>query len=239
MDSSGMIMAKNVSESLYIYDDFSDGILNQTLWTNSTCNTGAQVACVSESSGVMFLEIDLLDASGGAIVVSDLLDKAESDVINFSITEDYASGDGTTSTVTPTVYIKFGGTVLWNLTALDQVNPGVGESAQADLDFNLYKINQTHWAYRIYGTENATASQNPNSPWGNVRTGTEILINVSHSQLYFYNYVSAGGESGDSDLKVEYINRTLWTRENGTAISKSIYDAGGDITHARFWIWIS
>ena len=237
LDASGHIMAKNVSETLYFYDDFEDGELNQTLWVNSTCTTGAQTACVSETGGSLFLELDLQDAAGGAIVQSLLLDKAESDTINFSIVADYLGYDHTTSTITPTTYIKFGGTTIWNLTYLDHVAPATDESADANLDFYLYKINKTHWGYRIYGTENATAGGNPNSPWGNVRYGTEKFVNVSTSQLYFYEYLTASGDRGTNDLYVEYMNRNLWTRENSTVISKSIYDASGDITQARLWVW--
>ena len=236
LDSSGMIMAKNVSESLYIYDDFEDGVLNQTLIANTSCyEVGNDKSCVSESSGVMILEIDLIDASSNAEAQTLLLDKAESDVINFSITANYVGYDHSSSTISTTTYIKFGGTTLWSLISQNQINPATGESSDAAIDFYLYKLNQTHWGYRMYGTENATAGGR--SPIYIVYSGVENIISVSSSQIYIYNYVSAAGDRGINDLKVKYINRTLWTRENGTAISKSIYDAGGDITHAQLWVW--
>ncbi len=239
LDASGHIMARNVSEALYIYDNFGDGILNQTLWVNSSCQkAGDDVACVSETGGVMKLEVDLFDASGGVAIQSLLLDKAESGIINFSIDADYGANNPPGSTITPETFIKFGGTTLWNMTVLNVVGVALGETVDAELDFYLYKVNRTHWAYRIYGTENVTASGNPNSPINIVYSGTEKFVNVSHSQLFFYDYLLAGGDGGTNILEVAYVNRTLWTREKSSVISKSIYDASGDITQAQMWVGV-
>lgn len=242
LDATGIILAKNVSRGLYFYDDFEDNSFNESLWTNNTVNSGTCAGdlyqCVEEKSGTLALgAASDLDTTKIANVTSDKL-SIISDIINFSLVANYSGSDqGGHSSGNAKVY--YGTSLLWDLDELN-ADPDGAEAADAALTFQLSKVNQTHWSISIWGVENATASGR--TPTGTIYDGTIEYFSLGSNKLNFYvdaNGDTSDGSTGEMNMNVQFVNRTLWTRENCTIISNSIYDASGDITEATFSFFVS
>lgn len=133
--------------------------------------------------------------------------------------------------------MTFGGVTLWNFNIPDASYPYMGESADAQLTFELTKINRSYWRSRMWGTEN--------NSWG--VTNTYTTYNAQTSVFQTTSDVLRFDVSGSSCancagttmyLYVDYVNVSRWTRENSTVYSNSIYDSSSDIDKIN-GIWFS
>lgn len=242
LDVSGVIMPKNTTQFRDYYDTFSDGVVNQNLWTNTTCTVaGSTTNCVDETGGQLRIQTTLADpyGSGTSQVASLDLSRFESDSINLSIVVAYDGTEHSTGETTGNASLAFGGLYIWNLTTVDAIQPFSGESADASLIFQLTKINRTFWGARIWGTENATGDGSPSSPSQKTYSGTLKYIPVTSSTLLAETTATKCGNCGGSSvfMYINEVNYTQWTRENSTVISQSVYDTSGNLDSATAWLW--
>lgn len=233
LDISGVVMPKNLTKAMYSYDNFEDGTLDQGRWTNSTCTIGGGSGnddnCVDETAGQMRMRQVLSDGfEAQSIAYSDLLDRFESDTINFSIIADYNGGDHSSGDSNAVANLSFGGSLIWNLTVIDATGLNFDETADADLDFELMRINRTHWKATIWGTENASTVFG--GTFNKVHYGTERIFAVNSNILRYHTWeTECGSCTGTNYLYIDYVNESLYTRENSTIYSNSIYDSASNI----------
>ncbi len=232
LDISGTIMAKNTSEAVYSYDDFEDGSLNDSLWITSAglCDAEDETCTVTESEGNMILTSRPDD--GNAEInsttnsTSNFMNRFQSDIINFSLE---VPGRSISSGSFVKYNVTFGTGLAWNLTC-QRTNPGDTSSAKADLNISLLKINKTHWKSILWGTDQCISDLITTD---RTFSGTEIIFPVSSSDLMFRILSNRGtGQGAESIMNVNYVNRTLATRENSSIISNSIYDTSLNIVSA-------
>ena len=250
-DRSGIIMAGNVSSINHVFDDFEDGVLDQSLWSNDSCVIEATYrTCADETGGNLRMRT-WADVGGTASIPHTVftqdspelpLTVFESEVINFSIVVDYdgydSSSDATLSD--GSAHIQFFDNQVWDLVVLDTTSGiGAAERADADIDFMFEKINRTHWRMTMWGSENSTAGGKP--PSNIVYNGDQTIIPIDNwnegVRLYVFSYAKNGVTS--NDFFVSEINRTVWNRANSTLISKSIFDSSGFIDAASMEISVA
>lgn len=240
IDPSGGIMAGNISSTHYILDDFGDGVLNQTLWSNGSCiSAPPALTCADETGGNLRIRTAMETGTASQTVTTQgspnlPLTAFEAEVINFSIVADYNGQESSGSTTDGTTYIKLFVNQVWNLTILDAKTPYGSEASDADLDFMFEKINRTHWRMTMWGTENASAAFDPSSPINIVYNGNQTIIPIDNYDVGILLYAKSIGDNNivTNNLYMSEISRTLWTRQNSTLISNSVYDSDGDIDQA-------
>ncbi len=239
LDLSGVIMPKNVTENWLFYDDFEDGILNQTLWVNGSCSTGGVAkTCVNETGGNLMVFTSGDTGSASNAVASLDLSRFESDEFNFSFLDNNSAFDkpGVSSGIVNTT-IWFGNALVWNFTEHDAQAP-IGfpftETGGAILNFSLNKVNKTYWKANIWGSE---TSNNGTTDFTIQYTGDETLIPVNSNTLYLYVSSASGEGIYNNIAQIEYVNESLWDRQNGTVVSNSVYDSSSDIDQVDFWVF--
>lgn len=240
LDLSGVILAKNVTEDWYYYDDFADNIVNQTRWTNTTYDAaGSQQSYVIETGGNLKVHTNDYGIVGTptATATSNLLDKINSDTINTSLTANYLGVFGADHP-RGDVRVSFGGVEIFDNYDI-QTTPGGGtESGTIDLDFEFTKVNHTSWNARIWGWDNASATGTATR--NSFYNGNLTIVTIINNNLTFLSSSSDGGDGSTTaatTVLIPEVNRSLWTRENCTVISNSIYDASGDILQATITAW--
>jgi len=254
LDLSGMILPKNVSKGNYYYDNFQDGTLNQTKWTNSTCVSQSQ--CVTEKAGMMNIHEQIGGDSYGtraSAVTSNLLYVWMTDNINFTIGGSYY-GVQENAYVWGNTTIWFGDSLVWNLTTCNGADPE-GEPTENErtsykINISLFKINKSTWQVKRYGYEIANITggsgtcPNGETSYNQYYTGNPFYIDITKQYgNLFYVYSSsrttATGDNAITIFNITEINQTLYTRENSTVTSDSIYNSVGDITAATMWTYFS
>lgn len=233
LDPSGVIMTKNVTEIERIYDDFGDSSLNTTLWENTTsgvCDTGTSI---SETGGEAVISSDP-SGSCTASLSSKQLNRFESDTINFSIIIPTGNIDNNADSES-TFSLVFGGSTFWQLRLIDGSVSGSSTSA-ANLNVSLNKINKTSWNATLNGIDwqQGDGGTNVSRMW--VNNGTTFTVSGSEADvLKFNNFNYDGDGSGlTRTMRVQFVNRTLWTRQNSSLISNIIYDSPTDIDQFNF-----
>ena len=240
LDPSGVIMAQNVTNLWASYDDFDDSSLNQSKWSNGSCIIGPSTSCVTETGGKMKVYQNLVGASGSNEVISTDLSRFESDNITFSVIVNYTGSEHTTGSADGTAYVNFGGITVWNLTVKDTVNTQPSEEAHATISFQLTKVNKTYWKARMWGKEIAywNSTYSVTQTYSGTTRYIPLVSNSTANVLHFKTSASSCAYCGPADmyLYVDYVNRTLWTRQNSSVISNSIFDSDSDINQATIWL---
>lgn len=244
LDLSGGIMAKNVSIREYFFDDFEDTTVNQTLWTNTTCQDISQYfKCVRERGGILELINQKKDVGANPVSTASsvgpfALSGFTSDSINFSIATYYKGQESSGFNAFTNTYVSFGGTTIYSLLVLGSPTVPSTEISSSTLNFSLTKVNKTTWQYQIWGDEDASATTNVSSPVHIDYTGVKNNFTVTDSILKFNSNTGGNNDDIESYMNVSYVNQTLWTRENSSVVSNSIYDSSGLITKATLWYWL-
>ena len=245
LDPSGSIYTRNLSSSFQVFDQFEDGILDQTLWLNGSCSSGAAyTSCVEETGGEAKITTLINSGYSGTITkniqpqTGGLLSLDYSaDIINFTVRSDY-NGDEPSGTDGDRVegYSKvyIGNQVVWTLSTLDAPPLFSGESADALIDFEVTKINKTHIQVRMWGTENATAGGV--SPTYITYSGNTTVWEYDNSYVPIIVEGSGkitstlGGASVSTITYLDDVKYTQWEWANSTLITNSLYDSSGNIT---------
>ncbi len=176
--------------------------------------------------------------------------------LNSSIAD---SGDNSGGDVYTTVSIS--GLEIWRSLLIkdDGVSGNDIESAQALMNFNLSKVNATSWRVQLDGYEISSANrdfgictrennwtsgyynrtQTPSCLEGNGTLDNDFFIDVSYANaaLEFKGVgqiTSIETLTVDLDVRIDYINNTLWDRNNGTVKSNPIIQSTGNIERATF-----
>lgn len=245
LDVSGIIMAKNVSKDSYIYDTFTTGPLNTLLWLNSSCDSDVSIPntysrCINASENTLRSEVSSTGYVSGVVteVFSINLSRWETDRINFTISSNYTGQEDSGEKAAATSVIKYDNTILWNMTILDS-NTDDSETNNNLIEFRLSKHNRTHWQVERIGTENATAVQSgPDQELFLVYDDTSFFQITNSDELYIKTEATCsctGSRISRYSMATFNLNETLWTRENSSVISKSIYDTTSNIDKATIW----
>jgi len=246
-DFSGVIMAKNVSRQMYLYDNLTDSSgVNTTLWKNTSCVIGPPTSCTAEVSGSgptggargMNTFVYTIDGTGilGTTVVSryNSLSYPESDIVNLSINSTLVVEKDSNDDGQATWHLKYGGTQIWFANAsVESIN--VDEQTRTNLTIMITKVNRTTAERRLWGYENKTTLDPPSS-----NASTNYMFSGEAS--YFTITNNSAGFAFDADAIIEQddpviiinittreVKHTKSTRANSTVVSNSVYDTGGKI----------
>ena len=181
------------------------------------------------------------------------------DEISFGVTNQYSSEADNTGCAGNGVVHMNNGNIIWTSMYLpdDDDSGNAIESSTANITFILKNINETSWSVNITGTEvssrydsAACGSITQTNNWtnGTFFTSKANCPDVSGTlNNFFYNTVDKDGlafiafpeyTAGadcltiSEDMRIEFMNYTLWYRDNTTVISESILDSAVDIDKA-------
>jgi len=148
------------------------------------------------------------------------------------------------------VYVYLGNTEVWQGNPLFETG-GLSRS-DAKIIFNFTKINSTSWSAHLTGYESRTRGfidsdlRNwTNSSWTRTNGTVQSLTNPFIVEVTYFSNIPLGllAEDDASDVNCkysysnayfDYVNNSLWSRNNGSIISESVYDSSGTITDATF-----
>ncbi|MFW6310987.1 MAG: hypothetical protein ACOC1K_02000, partial [Nanoarchaeota archaeon] len=229
------ILPKINSTDMYLYDDFEDGYINQTLWINGTYQSGSGWRVgTKETDGNLKLEWfsdnGVALTSGYTRTYTRLIRGETSKNITFSITSSRYDSHRNDVGVAGGTKIYIEDQNIWSLDNPPNDYPDGNEETDAELDFKIIALNATHTKVIINGTENSSNSDGYSKEI--VYDNNETIYDTSLKHISF----KADGIKGGSDpygkhiLNVEYMNATFSKRNYTTIVSEPVFNPESNIS---------
>ena len=261
----GFIQAPNSSLSLRTFDDFNDASIADH-WTYSGTQSGAGYAWgVRETGGYLEAYAGVEHGYSGTVTKAFYPRTIymwfyTSDYLSFNLKSYYYGSEGTDykTGCIGTNTLTFADQTAWESSRIDSMDGG-NEESNADLNFELRKINNTYWEVNISGTQTLTTDgANDCDGTGNVvrtydydagtittnwadpdctdtvtslKNSSFMLVDEDKVMVKYSTYIRDDTycNGANSYLRLDNLKNKMWYRDNGTIISKSIFDSSSNI----------